>query len=74
MPNPTIVCNGKTVELLREIILEPTSCPFCGGKISRHVTKKGTGAVTYCDNLDCPKKRPLWLSSWKSRMPPISII
>ena len=40
-----------------EEIQEPKRCPFCGGHTSRQLGHDGSpGAITICENKDCPKK------------------
>ena len=61
----SIVCNGKTVELVRPIIPEPTVCPWCNGPVSRKVNTKGKeGAITVCTNPDCEKKLIRKVKNW----------
>ena len=60
MPNPTIVCHGKTVTLVRDEFLEPTKCPFCNGEVGR----VRNGAVTECKNPECPKKSDGKIKCW----------
>ncbi|MFA5600061.1 MAG: hypothetical protein WDA06_05630, partial [Phenylobacterium sp.] len=49
----------------REIIYEPTQCPFCGANTERKkITSGQTGAVTICTNEECPKKSINKIKKW----------
>ena len=62
---PTVICNSKTVELIRNMIPEPEQCPFCGGEVGRKEKADGTaGAVTMCLNSQCPAKHDKRLANW----------
>lgn len=65
---PSVVCNGKTVELVRATIPEPEKCPFCGTKTQRNQTLNGEGAITMCPNPECPVKQDRKLRTWFSKV------
>jgi len=48
----------------RQVIPEPTNCPFCDGATKRNMTLNGNGSMTMCINADCPAKQDLKLKTW----------
>ncbi|MCP4678915.1 MAG: NAD-dependent DNA ligase LigA [Deltaproteobacteria bacterium] len=49
----------------RKIIHAPTECPFCGGAVGRRRNTSGEeGAVTECQNSECPKKSVGKIKRW----------
>lgn len=49
----------------RELIPEPTSCPFCGGNVGRKTNTSGEeGVATVCLNPECPKKTIGKIKRW----------
>lgn len=69
---PTIICGGKTVELIRKPIAEPATCPVCGHATGRRVLSgkaaKGEGAVTECKNGTCPARADARLKTWITKL------
>lgn len=67
---PTIVCDGKTVELVRVSIAEPTICPVCNSTTGRRLVgkKKETGSITECKNASCPAKADARLKTWIKKL------
>jgi len=55
---PTIVCNGKTVELIKNMITPPSTCPTCGGPVE-HV-----GAFHRCTNDQCDARGIRKIRKW----------
>lgn len=46
-------------------ILQPTSCPFCGGVVGRRVNVAGdTGVIIECQNPNCEKKSTGKIRRW----------
>jgi DNA ligase (NAD+) len=49
----------------RQLIPEPTACPFCGADVARRRNTGGeAGAVTVCLNAECPKKSIGKIKRW----------
>lgn len=55
---PTIMCNGKVVELVHNVFPRPTACPVCDAPTEID------GAVTKCTSNDCPAKSIGKINNW----------
>lgn len=61
---PKIICGGKEVELVQNVIVPPTNCPACGGPIEKRKTQKGEGAIHLCVNDECPARGVRKIRKW----------
>lgn len=62
---PTIICNGKVVELIRPTIPRPTECPVCKGPVGPKQNVDGSpGTEIECKNPDCEGKSLKRIENW----------
>lgn len=55
---PTIICNGKEIELIHQCFPRPTTCPVCGSPT------KINGAYTICTGDECSAKSIAKVNQW----------
>jgi len=59
---PTIMCNGKKVELILNTYKRPTKCPVCGAPT------KIDGALTKCTGSNCSAKQIAMINHWITKV------
>lgn len=66
---PTIMCNGKSVELTRIKITAPAKCPICDGEVGLRLKTGGEDSrILECKNPLCEAKSTGRLATWIKKL------